>query len=59
MVSAVMTIDRVICKSCLCPELLFAQGLARAMTKRYIPIWECVKHQKHQSQQRKLYLFVY
>jgi hypothetical protein len=59
MVSAVMTIDWVICKSCLCPELLFAQGLARAMTKHYIPIWECVKHRKHQSRQRKLYLFVY
>jgi hypothetical protein len=46
MVSAGMTIDWVICKSCLCPELLFAQGLALAMTKHYIPIWECVKHRK-------------
>jgi hypothetical protein len=28
MVWAGMTIDWVMCKSCLCPELLFAQGLA-------------------------------
>jgi hypothetical protein len=38
MVWAGMTIDWVMCKSCLCPELLFAQGLALTMTKPYIPI---------------------
>lgn len=38
MVWAGMTIDWVMCKSCLCPELLFARGLALAMTKHYIPI---------------------
>jgi hypothetical protein len=46
MVWAGMTIDRVIGKSCLCPELLFAQGLALVMTKQYIPIWAYVKLQK-------------
>jgi hypothetical protein len=57
MVWAGMSIDGVICKSCPCPELLFAQGLALVMTKHYIPIWEYVKHRKHESRQRKLYLF--
>ena len=44
MARTMMTIEWVMCKSCLCPELLFAQGLALGMTKHYIPIWEYVKY---------------